>query len=294
MQGRAAIKPLPLAIVGISAALVIATLIAWAGSTQSQLWAGLPVFALCAVLAFSVQWVVFVHSWINHTERFYDLTGSITYVLMIAFALWASTTDARSALLAALIFIWAARLGPFLFLRIRKDGEDRRFRSIKTSFPSLLMTWTLQGLWVFITAACALAAITGTTRAPLDWPAAIGFLLWVTGFAFEVIADRQKSAFRAEPSNRDAFITTGLWAWSRHPNYFGEIVLWVGISIIALPVFQGWQYLTLISPVFVVVLLTKISGVRMLENRGKKRWGNDPEYQAYLANTPVLVPRPPR
>ena len=117
--------------------------------------------------------------------------------------------------------------------------------------------------------------------------------IWLAGFAIEVIADRQKSAFRADPENRNRFIQSGLWAWSRHPNYFGEIVLWSGIAVIAFPVLQGWQYATLISPIFVVVLLTKISGVRMLENRANKQWGNDPDYQAYRDSTSVLVPMPP-
>ena len=127
---------------------------------------------------------------------------------------------------------------------------------------------------------------------PLDIYAAAGVALWLTGFAIEVIADRQKSAFRADPDNRNKFIQSGLWAWSRHPNYFGEIVLWSGIALIAFPVLEGWQYATLISPVFVVVLLTKISGVRMLENRANKQWGNDPDYQAYRDRTSVLVPMP--
>ena len=121
-----------------------------------------------------------------------------------------------------------------------------------------------------------------------------GLALWVGGFLFEVVADRQKSAFRAKPENAQRFIRDGLWAWSRHPNYFGEIVLWCGIALMALPVLQGWQYATLISPLFVVLLLTKISGVRMLEARGRKQWGDDPDYQAYVRSTPMLLPRPPR
>ena len=252
-------------------------------------------FLLCAALAFAVQWVMFIHSRIKNTEHYFDLTGSITYLAMIAFALWASPESAaRDWLVAGLIAIWALRLGPFLFMRIREAGEDRRFRSIKAHTPTLLMTWTLQGLWVFFTSACALAAITGVASKPLGIYAAIGTALWVIGFAIEVIADRRKSAFRAKPENQGAFITTGLWAWSRHPNYFGEITLWVGIAVIAFPVLQGTQLFTLISPLWVVLLLTQISGVRMLEARGKKRWGEDPEYQAYVKRTPSLILRPPK
>lgn len=283
------------AIGGISAALLVATLVVWLVSEYSVRWNQWPVFAVCAVLAFGVQWIMFIHAFSAKTEHFYDLTGSITYLAMVWFAVAASgPADAHALLLAGLISVWALRLGPFLFRRVRQAGEDKRFRTIKTSFPTFLMTWTLQGLWVFLTASCALAAIThpgGVYLGAIVW---IGVALWVAGFAIEVIADNQKTVFRADPANAGRFITTGLWAWSRHPNYFGEIMLWTGIAIIALPELQGGQYITLISPAFVAFLLTKVSGVRMLEASGNRQWGKDPAYQAYRKNTPVLIPRPPR
>ena len=156
------------------------------------------------------------------------------------------------------------------------------------------MTWTLQGLWVLLTLAAALAVITGVERQPIGWIAISGIVVWAAGFSIEVAADRQKSAFKRDPANDGRFITSGLWAWSRHPNYFGEIVLWTGIAIIALPVLSGWRWATLISPVFVTLLLTRVSGIPMLEARADERWGEEEEYREYKANTPVLVPRPPR
>jgi steroid 5-alpha reductase family enzyme len=119
----------------------------------------------------------------------------------------------------------------------------------------------------------------------------VGFLIWVFGFAFEVIADSQKSRFKADPANEGKFINTGLWARSRHPNYFGEIVLWIGVAVIAFPVLQGWQLVTLISPVFVTLLLTRISGLPMLERRADETWGGQEDYEAYKGRTPVLIPR---
>ena len=156
------------------------------------------------------------------------------------------------------------------------------------------MAWSLQGLWVLLTAAAALAVITAAQRETFDLLGWIGVAVWLVGFGVEVAADRQKQVFRADPANRDRFITTGLWAWSRHPNYFGEIVLWTGMALLAVPVLSGWRWVVLISPVFVVVLLTRISGIPLLERRGRKRWGDDPAYRAYVDTTPVLVPRPPR
>ena len=120
--------------------------------------------------------------------------------------------------------IWAARLGTYLFRRIRKAGKDARFDAIKPSFIRFLNTWTLQGLWVRLTLAAALAAITTTCAKDLGVFALVGSLIWAAGFAVEATADVQKSRFRADPANRGGFIHSGLWSWSRHPNYFGEIV----------------------------------------------------------------------
>ena len=266
---------------------------AWAGSQGGASVLGIPLFALSVGLAFSIQWLAFIPAYLQQSERFYDLTGSITYISVTAIAVLLSpAVDGRSILLLALVVIWAARLGTFLFRRIRKAGKDVRFDEIKPSFTRFLLAWTVQGLWVTLTLAAALAAITTTTRKELDLFALIGFLIWVFGFAFEVTADAQKSRFRADPGNRGKFIHTGLWAWSRHPNYFGEIVLWIGVTVIALPVLRGWQWVTLISPVFVALLLTRVSGVPMLERRADKKWGGQEDYEAYKERTAVLVPRP--
>ncbi len=282
-----------ISVVGIVAALLLAMPIAYLGSHNGASFAGLPAFMLCGLVAFIVQWAMFIPAWIYHTEHYFDLTGSLTYITLTIFALLtAGLGNERALLIGALVMIWATRLGSFLFIRISKAGEDRRFRKMKMNFLQFLMTWTLQGLWVYITYAAGLAAMTSVAEVPIGPIAIAGAALWALGFGIEVVADRQKTAFRKDPSNQDKFIQSGLWAWSRHPNYFGEIMLWCGIMVIAIPVLEGLQYATLISPIFVIVLLTKISGVRMLENRAEKLWGNDPEYQKYKATTPSLIPLP--
>jgi len=281
--------------VAIVASLAAAVGLAFAGSDQGAVWSGWPVFMLCGLFAYAVQWVMFAHAWAVHSERNFDLTGSLTYVsMMLLGGILAGASDVRSWILIALISIWALRLGPFLHKRIKNAGEDKRFRSIRHSFPTFLMTWTLQGNWVFITAGCALAAVTSGNQEPLGVYFLLGLAVWLVGFVIEVVADQQKTRFRSQPENAQQFIRTGLWAWSRHPNYFGEIVLWVGIAIISLPVLQGWQVLTLVSPLFVVLLLTAVSGVRMLEARATKTWGDDPDYQAYKKKTPALMLWPPQ
>ncbi len=283
------------AAIAIVLSLCAAVGLAAAGSDQGVRVGGWPVFVICALFAYGVQWLMFAHAWAVKSERNFDLTGSITYVvMMLGGGLLAGADNVRSWTLIGLICIWALRLGPFLHRRIKQAGEDKRFRSIRGSFPTFLMTWTLQGNWVFITGGCALAAVTSSVSQAPGWAYAAGLALWLLGFAIEVVADRQKTAFRSNPDNARRFISTGLWAWSRHPNYFGEIVLWLGIAVMAMPVLQGWQVATLISPVFVVLLLTAISGVRMLEARASKTWGDDPEYQAYKRATPVLMMWPPQ
>jgi steroid 5-alpha reductase family enzyme len=281
-------------IVAIFIILLIAAGLAFAGSQGGYTVFGMPLFALCIAVAFIIQWIVFIPAYLWRTEKFFDLTGSLTYITVLLVAVLLSPiVDGRSWLLLGMVAIWAVRLGSFLFLRIRAAGEDRRFREIKQSFARFLTTWTIQGLWVSFSLAAALAAITSEYRVELGAFALIGFLVWLLGFGIEVIADRQKSQFKAQPENEGKFIHTGLWSWSRHPNYFGEIVLWIGVTIVALPILQGWQWVTLISPIFVTLLLTRISGIPMLEKRADEKWGGQEDYEAYKAHTPVLIPRPP-
>jgi steroid 5-alpha reductase family enzyme len=282
------------ALLSVLAVILVATAVAWAGSQGSASALGIPIFALAVALAFLIQWVAFIPAYLQQTERFFDLTGAITYISVTTLAVLLSpTVDARSLLLLALVGIWAGRLGTFLFQRVQKAGKDARFDDIKPSFARFLSTWTLQGLWVTLTLSAALAAITTTVRQKVGLFALIGFLVWAGGFAIEVVADRQKRRFRADPENKGDFIDTGLWTWSRHPNYFGEIVLWIGVAIITLPVLRGWQWIGLLSPIFVTVLLTRISGIPMLEKRADEKWGGQEDYEAYKARTPVLIPRPP-
>tara|TARA_X000000368_G_scaffold414792_1_gene405294 strand:- start:4960 stop:5814 length:855 start_codon:yes stop_codon:yes gene_type:complete len=245
-------------------------------------------------LAFAIQWIAFIPAYIFQTEKFYDLTGSLTYLSVVWYSLTYSSKyfvnlNLANLIIVILITFWAIRLGSFLFMRIHKDGEDKRFRTIKPSASQFFMTWTLQGLWVSLCSMCALTAISSETGLMINVLFYIGLILFVAGFLVEIIADKQKSKFRAIPENKDKFITSGLWARSRHPNYFGEIVLWSGIAVMSFSSLQGLQYLTLISPIFTYLLLVYVSGVRMLEARGDIKWGNNEDYKNYKEDTPVLL-----
>ena len=257
--------------------------------------AGLPVTVCCAMLAFGINWLAFIPASIKQTEHFYDLTGSLTYLSVIGFALvFSPRLDTRALLAATMVFVWAIRLGSFLVIRIRQDGKDDRFDEIKTKPLRFFSAWTLQALWVILTAACALLIITSDTNKSIGIIGTVGLILWIAGFIVEVVADAQKRKFRKNTDNRGKFINTGLWAWSRHPNYFGEITLWLGMALLALPIMTGWQYIALVSPVFVYLLLAKISGIPMLRAKADARWGTQTEYQNYINNTSLLLPLPPK
>ena len=266
---------------------ILSSILAFYIPFQLALLTGLPDVKNLILLIFSIQWICFIPAFIFQTEKFFDLVGSITYLTAILTVLY--ITDTRNIsdyIIVTCIVLWAIRLGSFLFMRIHKAGEDRRFRDIKPNFTRFFMTWTLQGMWVSMCLLCVITAISsGIITNSVFY---IGLVIFIAGFAIEVVADNQKTVFRKNIANKDKFISTGLWAYSRHPNYFGEILLWFGIAIMSFSSLNGLQYLTLISPIFVYILLVYISGIRILENNGYKKWGHLESYKEYLQNTPRL------
>ncbi|MBM31702.1 MAG: hypothetical protein CL764_02470 [Chloroflexi bacterium] len=243
-------------------------------------------------IIFLFQWISFIHSYYLNSEYYFDLVGSMTFVLIIISAfLLSDLKDLRSILLFSIIVIWGIRLGSFLFFRIRSKGFDDRFSLIRTDFFKLLFLWNLQGMWILFSISPALISLLSEKKNSMDFLGYLGFSVWVLGFFLEVVADYQKMIFRSKKENKNKFIKLGLWAYVRHPNYLGEIILWFGISIICFPVLIGWQLLSLLSPIFVTILLIKISGVPILEENNKKRWGDNIEYLNYINNTPMIIPR---
>ena len=247
------------------------------------------------LLAYIIHWIAYVPAYIFQTEKFYDLTGSITYLSVVWFVFLSSyqsiSQNFGNLILVLLISIWTIRLGLFLFMRIHKAGEDKRFRSIKRSASQFFMTFTLSGLWVTLCSMCALVAISSPEGTTMNAITYVGIILFIVGFVIEIIADNQKTAFRSIEANKDRFITSGLWAKSRHPNYFGEVLLWFAIAVISFSSLEGLQLITLISPVFTYILLVYVSGVRMLEDMNDKKWNDDEEYKSYKKRTPMLFPK---
>ena len=282
--------------ISVFIAFFLGALIAIAGSHNGAQFNGYPILFICLVISFVLHWIAFIPSYMAKTEKFYDIVGTVAYLSVLAAASSLTVISSnnnlqlRSIIAILLVFIWALRLGVFLFIRVLRVGEDRRFREVKQNFSKFLVWWSVSALWVFLTAANALTMIINNVSSTDDLYFYFGLLLWLIGFSFEVIADEQKRRFKSDKNNKDAFISSGLWRFSRHPNYFGEILLWVGMAIIALPTLIGWQYVTLISPIFIYLLLTRVSGVNLLEERADQKWGGTEEYDSYVERTPELIP----
>lgn len=252
-------------------------------------WAAGPVawWAWWWILGLNV--LAWIPAFLGRSERFYDAVGSLSFLTTIAGVLWFERPAVSIVVLLLCAGIWSLRMAWFLVSRIRQRGKDGRFDSIKTDPVRFLNAWVMQALWAFL---CLLPMLiradSGEPATFTPWWAG-GLLLWVLGFGIEVVADEQKRRFRLRYPRGTHFIRSGLWAWSRHPNYAGEILLWTGLTLATMPL-TGWGWLALITPVFVFVLLRFVSGVPLLEERAEARWGRDPDYVAYKARTPVLFP----
>ena len=289
-------RDLRLTTVVVISVLIITSFIVIAVDDNSVSLNGYSAVLYSAGICLGIQWLAWIPASLAKSERYYDLTGGLTYLTVVGITLWAGSQSespsARELIVSLLVVIWALRLSSFLYLRIHRAGKDGRFDRLKTSPIRFLVPWTIQGLWVFLTMIVVIVINSQAEPAPeLGIWDAIGLLIWLLGFSIEVIADNQKSAFNANSENQGKWIDSGLWSYSRHPNYLGEIMLWTGIACFGISCFSGMERLAWISPIFIYLLLTKISGVPILDRRGLEKWGDQPEYHKYREGTPTLLPR---
>ena len=278
-------------IIAITAFLVCIGLINFAGQNIDIEIRGINAFTFILIVAVLLQIIFFIPSFLLKTEKYYDLVGSLTYIATVSLAYFSVENKTMiDSIIYFYVMVWALRLGIYLFRRVRNDGKDVRFEQAKRHFLWFLQYWMGQALWVSLTACTAIIGILSPEDDLLPVLAKIGMALWLSGFTIESVSDYQKRVFRKENNPSEAFIHTGLWSRSRHPNYFGEIMLWTGIAVIALNTLTGIEYITLVSPIFVYILLTRMSGINKLEQIADERYGHLEEYQRYKRNTPVLVP----
>jgi len=265
----------------------------------------------------AIQFACFAVAAALQTEKFYDFSGSLTYIFCILLSLRRGGAGLRQKINSSLVVTWATRLGCFLLWRVIKDGRDSRFDNVRNRPKRFFVFWAIQAFWVLVTALPVYAANSkkpieddqhesklsrpvGTKaevlpRVPirtLGWRDGVGWTLWVIGFVSQVVADYQKTRFKADPRNAGRWIDVGLWGLAQHPNYFGEMCMWWGIFLSCTAELRGLELATGISPLFVTYLLLRVSGVPLLRRSGLKRWGHLPEYREYLQKTPLLVPLP--
>lgn len=226
-----------------------------------------------------------------------DVFWGLGFVIVVGTCmLFAVSLGARDGLLFALVSLWGLRLAWHLFRRWKShDQEDVRYARMRAnskgdfSFQSLFKVFWLQAVILWFVALPVQLAVLNGADTPLAFLDFVGALIFVVGFGIEVIADQQLRRFRADPSNKDKVLNTGLWAWSRHPNYFGEAVLWWGLFVIASTV-EGVTY-TIFSPLLMTFLLIRVSGVRMLDGILKD---TKPAYADYIKSTSSFIPWPPK
>jgi steroid 5-alpha reductase family enzyme len=267
-------------------------------------------FYLSVVVAIVVNGLFFAYAATKKTDVVTDLSYSLSFALVSFFILVSNRSAGLVALLpAVLTIIWAARLGAYLFTRINKTKVDHRFDGMRDVPLKFARFWILQAVAVVLILLPVAASVFGSTARQTGLPSALqavmaalgaekprafgifellGILMWLKGFFFEVVADAQKSAFKN--AGKPGVITTGLWKYSRHPNYFGETLLWWGLFVYVIPVLSGALWLTILGPVFITLLLLFVSGIPLLEQSADRKYGDDPAYQEYKRRTSLFVP----
>jgi steroid 5-alpha reductase family enzyme len=246
------------------------------------------------ILAIVVQILFFIPAYIFQTDKVTDLSYSLTFLILALFGLFTTEFSSFKVLVTILIVAWTFRLASYLFIRIIHMKTDKRFDGIRESITKFGTFWLFQGILVWIIMLPSLffysqnqPAITAITF--------LGFGIWGIGFSIEAIADYQKYVFKRRPQNKLRWIETGLWKYSRHPNYFGEILCWVGIYILVLPALPlNHALLALLSPLAIYITLRHMSGIPLLEKGADSKWGRNPKYLDYKKRTSLLMLLPPR
>lgn len=245
-------------------------------------------------ISLAIQAAFFAIAASLRTDKVTDLSYGLTFIVL---ALWllARTPEPPGAalVLAGMVVAWGVRLAGYLFYRILHMGRDRRFDGIREHFWKFLQFWVFQGVVVWI----VLLPVLLWFGAPGAWHAgmAAGLTVWAVGLVLETVADLQKFRAKSRPGGTDRWVDSGLWRYSRHPNYFGELLCWWGVWL-----FTAWDLGPLLAavaatgPAVLTYVLLRVSGVPTLEASARRKWAGDPDYEAYRARTRLLVPWPRR
>jgi steroid 5-alpha reductase family enzyme len=245
-------------------------------------------------VAFAVNGAFFAVAAARKTDVVTDLSYSLTFALLAVVLLFAGAAKPAQLVASLLVVVWAARLGAYLFRRILRMKVDHRFDGMREHPLRFARFWLLQSITVAVVM-LPVSYLLGRDHPPgLGLWSIAGAALWLAGLLVETVADAQKAAFKAKEENRGRFVATGLWRYSRHPNYFGEMLVWWGLFVSTVPALHGAAFAVVVGPVFITLLLLFVSGIPPVERSADEKYGSDPAYRDYKRRTSILVPLPPR
>ena len=253
------------------------------------------IFLQTLLISFLIQIIFFTFAAINKTDKVTDLSYGLTFVIL-AFYIFLTRSGQFSYQLLLLLMItaWGVRLAGYLFIRILKTKKDKRFDGIRENFLKFAQFWFLQAVSVWVIMLPSTYVLSRAVNINISATMILGFLIWLVGLIIETVADWQKFQFKNDPKNKDKWIQNGIWKYSRHPNYFGEMLCWWGIFVYSLPLQTLASSPTIIGPLFITFLLLFVSGIPTLEKKYDERYKDNREYQKYKKSTSLLIPLPPR
>lgn len=249
--------------------------------------------AITAIVTVVFQFMFFVVTYLCRFDKLTDFAGGSNFVILALLTLLLGQTYyARQIVITTLTVVWGARLALFLLYRILQWGEDRRFDDKRDSLGKLAVFWTLQAVWVWTVSLPVTFINASEDNPPIGAADIIGWLMWAVGFLTESVADAQKTSFKNKAENKGKWCDAGLWAISRHPNYFGEILLWWGVFVASIPILSGGTWAAVLGPIFITLILLFVSGIPLLEQSMDERYATRPEYLQYKKHTSPLIPLP--
>ncbi|MBK9239924.1 MAG: DUF1295 domain-containing protein [Acidobacteria bacterium] len=240
-----------------------------------------------------IQAVFFAFAATFRTDKVTDLSYGLTFIVIAALLLARGNPAHFPQLaLATMVIVWGVRLAGYLLVRIVHMGRDARFDGIREQFWPFFKFWLGQGIAVWV----IMLPVTIWFASPGDWTPwmSLGAAIWAAGLLIETVADAQKFIAKRQPGGDRRWMSTGLWKYSRHPNYFGELLCWWGVFVFVAGSYTGWQWAGVLGPVSITWILLNVTGIPTLEASAQKKWGDNPEYLAHVRRTSRLVLWPRR
>ncbi len=251
------------------------------------------ILLLSFLISLGINILMFFIAFANKTDKLTDISYVLSFIFLTWFLVWKNKNlDQIQLIIAIAISIWAIRLGTYLFIRILDMKKDKRFDGIRENFIKFAGFWILQAITVWIVMLPSIIVLGSKENPPMNAITILGLFIYLIGLSVETIADWQKFNFKKKKENRDKWINSGIWKYARHPNYFGEMLVWWGIFITCLNYLEGIEFLTIIGPIFISLMLRFVSGVPTIEKRYEEKFGDNKEYRKYKENTRLLIPFP--